>query len=102
MDPARISFDPGAGNAGADPLDAFDVRARADGVERIECIERVERSERVIRIVRAGSRTVGPSRPREARPEVEAEVIDVPWRETTDPAPRHGLVLNGVWVPLAR
>lgn len=66
-----------------------------DHVERIECIERIERSERIVRVERRAGRPA-----RSGGPASELAVIDVPWRDSETPAPR-GLVLNGVWVPLA-
>ena len=96
-------------------------RDRIEIVERIECIERVERVERIVRLERVERRArVGASAAVDARTagdavgrstrligraerdvvDVEARDVSAAPREPVRTAPR-GLVLNGVWVPLA-
>ena len=87
-------------------------RDRIEIVERFECVERVERVERVVRLERVERRArvgagdaVGRSTRLMGRAErdvvdVEARDVSAAPREPVRTAPR-GLVLNGVWVPLA-
>ena len=74
----------------------------AERIEIVESIERVERIQRIQRVIRVVS-----GAPRERSPAV-AQVTDIDIDIDIEPrgpgestAPR-GLVLNGVWVPLAR
>ncbi|PIM52576.1 hypothetical protein CS062_14070 [Roseateles chitinivorans] len=68
----------------------------SERIEIVECIERVERVERIQRVMR-----VAPGTARDRSPAV-AEVIDIEPRVSAGPGAPRGLVLNGVWVPLAR
>jgi hypothetical protein len=87
-------------------------RDRIEIVERIECVERVERVERIVRLERVERRArigAGDAGGRSTRlmgraewdvVDVEARDVSAAPREPARTAPR-GLVLNGVWVPLA-
>ena len=68
----------------------------SERIEIVECIERVERVERIQRVMR-----VAPGTARD-RSSAVAEVIDIEPRVSAGPVAPRGLVLNGVWVPLAR
>lgn len=68
----------------------------SERIEIVECIERVERVERIQRVMR-----VAPGTARD-RSSAVAEVIDIEPRVSAGPGAPRGLVLNGVWVPLAR
>ena len=68
----------------------------SERIEIVECIERVERVERIQRVMR-----VAPGTARD-RSSAVAEVIDIEPRVSAGPDAPRGLVLNGVWVPLAR
>ena len=82
-------------------------RDRIEIVERIACVERVVRLERVERRARVGAgdavgrstRLMGRAE-RDVVVDVEARDVSAAPREPVRTAPR-GLVLNGVWVPLA-
>ncbi len=65
----------------------------SERIEIVECIERVERIQRVMRVA------PGTARDRSC---AVAEVIDIEPRVSAGPVAPRGLVLNGVWVPLAR
>ncbi len=69
------------------PIEILDPAPSPGGVEIVERIERIELVARVDRVERI-TRTV-------SRGRACGALVDL------DPAPR-GLVLNGVWVPLAR
>ncbi len=69
-------------------------------IERVERVERVERIQRVMRVMRVAPGTApGTARDRSC---AVAEVIDIEPRVSAGPVAPRGLVLNGVWVPLAR
>ena len=72
----------------------------SERIEIVECIERVERVERIQRVMRVAPGTApGTARDRSC---AVAEVIDIEPRVSAGPVAPRGLVLNGVWVPLAR
>jgi len=73
----------------------------SERIEIVECIERVERVERIQRVMRAAPGTAPGTTARD-RPCAVAEVIDIEPRVSAGPVAPRGLVLNGVWVPLAR